>query len=63
MYSDYEDEFPDSGHIPAHILGNMWAQNWGNLLRDVLPFPNHTKADVTNALREQVPVAQVILRS
>ncbi len=54
MYSDYEDEFPDSGHIPAHILGNMWAQQWNSLLDELLPFPNRSRADVTDALKAQV---------
>uniref|UniRef100_A0A1I8H3J4 Angiotensin-converting enzyme n=1 Tax=Macrostomum lignano TaxID=282301 RepID=A0A1I8H3J4_9PLAT len=22
--------FPETGHIPAHLLGNMWAQSWFN---------------------------------
>ncbi|KAK7495707.1 hypothetical protein BaRGS_00013154, partial [Batillaria attramentaria] len=26
-----QDKFPDSGHIPAHLLGNMWAQEWNNI--------------------------------
>ena len=25
--------------IPAHLLGNMWAQSWGNLCVCALPLP------------------------
>jgi peptidyl-dipeptidase A len=30
---------PEKGPIPAHLLGNMWAQSWDNLYEDVAP-PN-----------------------
>ncbi|KAH9492523.1 hypothetical protein Btru_046312 [Bulinus truncatus] len=48
-----EDKFPPSGHIPAHILGNMWAQQWGNILPLVTPFPNKPPADVTTEMVKQ----------
>lgn len=28
---------PDNGRIPAHLLGNMWAQTWGNVFDLVKP--------------------------
>ena len=27
----YGDVVPASGPIPAHLLGNMWAQDWDNI--------------------------------
>lgn len=40
---------PD-GTIPAHLLGNMWAQQWGNIYPLVAP-PNAARAvDVTRLL-------------
>uniref|UniRef100_A0A0K8R3C7 Angiotensin-converting enzyme n=1 Tax=Ixodes ricinus TaxID=34613 RepID=A0A0K8R3C7_IXORI len=27
----YKEELPTDGTIPAHLLGNMWAQSWDNL--------------------------------
>lgn len=33
------DIVPVKGPIPAHLLGNMWAQSWDNLYEDVAP-PN-----------------------
>ncbi|CAD5115774.1 DgyrCDS4720 [Dimorphilus gyrociliatus] len=44
--------FPDSGQIPAHLLGNMWAQSWGNLFTLLAPYPGKP-LDVTEMMREQ----------
>ncbi|KAL1419945.1 hypothetical protein MTO96_024831 [Rhipicephalus appendiculatus] len=32
----YPGRLPEDGTIPAHLLGNMWAQEWGTLY----PSPN-----------------------
>ncbi|KAB0795435.1 hypothetical protein PPYR_12274 [Photinus pyralis] len=39
------------GLIPAHVLGNMWAQNWIHVSDLVLPFPDAGIIDVTASLR------------
>ena len=49
-----EKKFPQNGLIPAHLLGNMWAQSWRNLEDLVTPFPNATPINVTKALLEKV---------
>nr|XP_019588384.1 PREDICTED: angiotensin-converting enzyme-like [Rhinolophus sinicus] len=41
------------GPIPAHLLGNMWAQSWVKILDLVLPFPNKPPEDITNIMRSQ----------
>ncbi|KAF5307920.1 hypothetical protein FQR65_LT06487 [Abscondita terminalis] len=41
------------GLIPAHLLGNMWAQNWMHISHLVLPFLNATDIDVTSSLRKR----------
>jgi hypothetical protein len=33
----YGDAVPENGPIPAHLLGNIWAQDWGNVLDLVAP--------------------------
>jgi peptidyl-dipeptidase A len=38
---------PKSGPIPAHLLGNMWAQTWGYLYRDLQPYKGIADIDVT----------------
>jgi peptidyl-dipeptidase A len=39
--------------IPAHLLGNMWAQSWGNVYELVKPEQEMNVPDVTLALAEQ----------
>ncbi|XP_078592961.1 angiotensin-converting enzyme-like [Branchiostoma floridae x Branchiostoma japonicum] len=41
------------GPIPAHLLGNMWAQTWGNIYNLVIPFPNKPSIDVTDEMVRQ----------
>ena len=42
------------GYIPAHLLGNMWAQQWDNIENIVKPFDDTAILDVTEAMQEQV---------
>jgi hypothetical protein len=42
-----------AGYIPAHLLGNMWAQQW-EIEELVKPFNDTIILDVTNAMVEQV---------
>ncbi|XP_073983474.1 angiotensin-converting enzyme-like [Rhodnius prolixus] len=39
--------------IPAHLLGNMWAQNWKNIYDLVMPYPGKRRADVTSEMLRQ----------
>ncbi|RWS02537.1 Angiotensin-converting enzyme-like protein, partial [Dinothrombium tinctorium] len=39
-----------NGPIPAHVLGNMWAQSWRNLQDLLLPYPQKPSVDVTAAM-------------
>eukprot|EP00276_Gloeochaete_wittrockiana_P006069 CAMPEP_0184649044 /NCGR_PEP_ID=MMETSP0308-20130426/6315_1 /TAXON_ID=38269 /ORGANISM="Gloeochaete witrockiana, Strain SAG 46.84" /LENGTH=643 /DNA_ID=CAMNT_0027081439 /DNA_START=252 /DNA_END=2183 /DNA_ORIENTATION=+ len=47
-----EDKVPQDDVIPAHILGNMWAQEWTNVFDLVRPS-NKPWIDVTEKMREQ----------
>ncbi|KAH9488845.1 hypothetical protein Btru_058674 [Bulinus truncatus] len=47
------DKFPTSGHIPAHILGNMWAQQWNNLIEEFTPYKDRPTFDVTDEMVKQ----------
>jgi len=44
---------PDGKPIPAHLLGNMWAQEWTNLYPLVEPYPGVSSLDVTRRLVAQ----------
>ncbi len=39
--------------IPAHLLGNMWAQDWNNIYDLVEPYPGAAKLDVTAGLKKK----------
>jgi peptidyl-dipeptidase A len=45
-----EDKVPQSGPIPAHLLGNMWAQTWDRIYDLIEPYPNAASLDVTSTL-------------
>jgi len=53
LHEHYGDSvMDDSGKIPAHLLGNMWAQTWGNTYDLVAPAENQSSYDL-NALVEE----------
>ncbi|MFZ5610525.1 MAG: M2 family metallopeptidase [Pseudomonadota bacterium] len=41
---------PQDGPIPAHLLGNMWAQQWGNIYPLVAPKTSGPGYDLTELL-------------
>jgi hypothetical protein len=45
-----EDLVPPGQPIPAHLLGNMWAQEWANVYSLVEPYPGVSDLDVSGAL-------------
>ncbi|MCU8069082.1 M2 family metallopeptidase [Shewanella sp. SM32] len=44
---------PTTGPIPAHLLGNMWAQQWGNVYDLVAPNNADPGYDVTELLAKK----------
>ncbi|MCL1077538.1 peptidase M2 family protein [Parashewanella spongiae] len=47
----YGDEVVSkTGPIPAHLLGNMWAQTWGNIYDEVSPENGDPGYDLTKLL-------------
>jgi hypothetical protein len=48
-----EDIVSKDGPIPAHLLGNAWAQTWANIADFTIPFPGKQLPDITAALVEQ----------
>ena len=47
----YGDVVPASGPIPAHLLGNMWAQDWENIYPLVAPGNADPGYDLTEILK------------
>merc|ERR1719341_2139418 len=51
---DYKALMPDDNDpIPAHILGNMWAQSWENIYDLVAPYPDVPLLDISETLEEK----------
>lgn len=48
-----EERVPSGEPIPAHLLGNMWAQQWGEIYPLVEPYPGASAVDVSAALKKQ----------
>ena len=46
-----KDVVSEDQPIPAHLLGNMWAQEWSNIYPLLAPPGNDTGVDLTGALR------------
>ena len=44
---------PKTGPIPAHLLGNMWAQSWGWLYKELEPYRAKRRVDVTERSRSR----------
>ena len=49
------------GTIPAHLLGNMWAQDWSNIYPLVQPYPGVQGPDVDAVLRRDYDVLEAKL--
>jgi peptidyl-dipeptidase A len=58
-----ENKVPLDQPIPAHLLGNMWAQSWDNLYDLLEPNPGVADLDVDRALTEQEYTPQKMVRS
>lgn len=43
----YPGKVSEDGFIEAHLLGNMWAQNWANIFDLVMPYQNKSSLDIT----------------
>ncbi|WP_425602203.1 M2 family metallopeptidase [Luteimonas aquatica] len=53
-----EAKYPDKGSVaggllPAHLMGNMWQQDWSNLWPMLVPFPDAGDLNITATLEKQ----------
>jgi len=44
----------DDDLIPAHLLGNLWAQTWEQTYRHVVPYPDEAALDATPYLKQRL---------
>ena len=58
-----EDKVPQDGPIPAHLLGNMWAQEWAPLFDLLEPYPGVSDLDVDSTLKTKDYSPQEMVRS
>ncbi len=58
----YGDAVPASGPIPAHLLGNMWAQDWSNVYPLVAPKDADAGPDLTQILTSRKTDALQMVR-
>ncbi|MDH4110293.1 MAG: M2 family metallopeptidase [Gammaproteobacteria bacterium] len=52
-----------AGPIPAHLLGNMWAQTWTGIYDLLEPYPGTQSVDVDSALQAQGYTPERMVRS
>lgn len=48
-----KDAVPESGPIPAHLMGNLWAQQWDNLYPLLAPAGADPGYDLTAILKQR----------
>jgi peptidyl-dipeptidase A len=53
---------PKDGPIPAHLLGNMWSQEWGNIYDVVKPAQGDSGIDLTAILKQRNTDAKQMVR-
>ncbi|MDH3304025.1 MAG: M2 family metallopeptidase [Gammaproteobacteria bacterium] len=58
-----KDKVPQDGPIPAHLLGNMWAQEWASLYELIVPYPGVGDIDVDSTLKKKNYSPQEMVRS
>lgn len=53
LHAKYGDVVPANGPIPAHLLGNIWAQEWDNIYPLIAPPNADPGYDLTSLLKKR----------
>ena len=53
LHEKYGDVVPANGPLPAHLLGNIWAQDWSNVYSLVAPANADPGYDLGNILKNR----------
>jgi peptidyl-dipeptidase A len=59
----YGDIVPEKGPLPAHLLGNLWAQDWSNVGPLVAPPSQGPTYSLTDILKRRNPGAVDMVRT
>src|ERR1043165_9847245 len=62
LHDKYGDVVPANGPIPAHLLGNIWAQDWSNVYPLVAPpnaDPGYNLNDILKNKKKMTPIDMV----
>ena len=59
----YGDAVPENGPIPAHLVGNLWAQDWTNLYPLVAPPHADPGFSLTDILKQRKMPALDMVRA
>ncbi len=53
LVEKYGDKGSVDGLLPAHLMGNMWQQDWANLWPLLVPYEDAGSLDITKVLKAQ----------
>jgi peptidyl-dipeptidase A len=53
LHKKWGDKVPATGPMPAHVFGNMWSQEWGNIYDFVEPHKGQPSIDATKAMKKK----------
>ena len=53
LHQKYGNLVPENGPLPAHLLGNIWAQDWSNVYKLVAPAGADPGYDLTQILKSR----------
>jgi len=62
LHEKHGDLVPANGPIPAHLLGNIWAQEWGNIYPLVSPGSADAGFSLTEILKRRKTDPQEMVR-
>jgi peptidyl-dipeptidase A len=63
LHDKYGDVVPPAGPIPAHLLGNIWAQDWSNVYPLVAPANSDAGYSLTDILKQRHTTALDMVRT
>lgn len=61
--AEYPGKGSVNGLLPAHLMGNMWQQDWGNLWDVLQPYQDAGSLDINGALERNARVNYAALLS